>query len=130
MIWAAAVAAGALVASGVFLALARDALRIVIGISLISAGANLAVLGAGRFESAQPAFVEAGASTLAAGVADPLPQALVLTAIVIGFSLTCFALALVLALQHRFTTTDVAQLTAAEPPVRADGLPGVLDDAS
>ena len=125
MIWAAALAAGALVASGVFLTLARDALRVVIGISLVSAGANLVVLGAGRFDSGQPAFIAAGASVLAEGTANPLPQALVLTAIVIGFSLTCFALALVLALQHRFTTTDVAQLTAADPPIGADGLPPV-----
>ncbi len=128
MIWAAAIAAGALVAAGVYLTLARDALRVVIGVSLISTGANLVVLGAGRFNNGQPAFIEAGATTLNGSVANPLPQALVLTAIVIGFSLMCFALALVLAIQQQFRTTDVTQLTAAEPPMRPDGLPAILDD--
>jgi multicomponent Na+:H+ antiporter subunit C len=86
------------------------------------------VLGAGRFGSAQPAFVRAGAEALDVGASNPLPQALVLTAIVIGFSLTCFSLALVLALQQRFRTTDVAGLDAAEPAMQPDGLPAVLDD--
>lgn len=128
MIWAVAVAAGALVAAGVFLALARDALRVVIGISLISAGVNLVVLAAGRFSSRQPAFVPSGETVLDAAASNPLPQALVLTAIVIGFSLTCFALALVLGLQQRFQTTDVGQLDAAEPAAGTDGLPAILDD--
>ena len=127
MIWAVAVAAGALVASGVYLALARDALRTVVGVSLLGAGVNLVLLSAGRLGAAQPPFVPEGAVAVAAGAANPLPQALVLTAIVIGFALTCFALVLVLAIWQRTAIADHTRLQAAEPPPDANGLPPVLD---
>ncbi|MCC7035320.1 MAG: NADH-quinone oxidoreductase subunit K [Acidobacteria bacterium] len=128
MIWAVALSAGALVASGAYLALSRDALRAVVGVSLIGAGANLVVLSAGRLDAVMPAFVPEGASRLADGAANPLPQALVLTAIVIGFSLTCFALALVMTIRQRVGDTDSTGLRAAEPPAGADGLPAFPDD--
>lgn len=129
MIWAVALSAGALVASGAYLALSRDALRAVVGVSLIGAGANLVVLAAGRLDAVMPPFVVPdGASRLAEGAANPLPQALVLTAIVIGFSLTCFALTLVMAIRQRFGGTDSTELRAAEPPAGADGLPALPDD--
>ena len=128
MIWAVAVAAGALVAAGVYLALSRDLLRAVIGVSLLGFAANLVVLSAGRLGATQPPIVPAGGTTLAATAANPLPQALVLTAIVIGFSLTCFSLVLVLALKQRVGVADSARLAAAEPPARADGQPPILDE--
>ena len=58
--------------------------------------------------------------------ADPLPQALVLTAIVIGFALACFGLALALSLQRANGGADGDVLNTAEPPPRADGGPGEL----
>jgi multicomponent Na+:H+ antiporter subunit C len=128
VIWAVALSAAALVASGVYLALSRDALRAVVGVSLVGAGANLVVLSAGRVDGLMPAFVAQGANRLAGDAANPLPQALVLTAIVIGFSLTCFALALVLSIRQRFGVTDSTQLGAAEPPAGPDRLPALLDD--
>jgi multisubunit Na+/H+ antiporter MnhC subunit len=60
VIWAVALSAAALVASGVYLALSRDALRAVVGVSLVSAGANLVVLSAGRVDGLMPAFVAQG----------------------------------------------------------------------
>lgn len=123
MIWAVALAAAALTGAGTYLALSRDALRAVVGVSLVGAGANLAVLSAGRFDGLLPAFVDEGSTGLAAGAANPLPQALVLTSIVIGFSLTCFALALVMAIRQQFGTIDSTALRAAEPPPGPDGLP-------
>jgi multicomponent Na+:H+ antiporter subunit C len=116
MIWIVAVAAGAVVASGVYLALSRNLLRSVIGISLVGAGANLAVLSAGRLGSAVPPIVPSGSSALSLAAANPLPQALALTAIVIGFSLTCFSLTLVLALWQRLRVHDSRSLRFAEPP--------------
>lgn len=127
MTWLVAVAAGVLVAGGVYLALSRHVLRAVVGVSLIGSGANLVVLSAGRVDDTLPAFVAAGATTLHAGAANPLPQALMLTAIVIGFALTCFALALVMAIQQQFGVTDSAALTAAEPGEDADGKPAPYD---
>jgi multicomponent Na+:H+ antiporter subunit C len=115
MIWTVALSAGTLVAGGVYLALSRDLLRTVVGVSLLSAGANLVVFSAGRLGPALPAFVAPGASALAEGTANPLPQALVLTAIVIGFSLTCFSLVLVLSIWHKVGVFDSAALRIAEP---------------
>jgi len=128
VIWAVAIAAGALVAAGVYLALSRSLLRMVIGISLMGFAANLVVLGAGRLGATEPPIVPGGDTTLAATAANPLPQALVLTAIVIGFSLTCFSLVLVLALKQRAGVADGARLAAAEPPAGADGKPPILDE--
>jgi len=127
VIWPVAIAAGVLVASGVYLALAHDALRAIVGVSLLGAGVNLVLLAAGRFESTRPPFVAEGATALA-NTANPLPQALVLTAIVIGFALTCFALVLVLALHERAGMVDHTRIRAAEPPPDADGLPPVLSN--
>jgi len=128
VIWAVALGAAALVSAGVYLALLRDVLRSVIGLSLIGAGANLVVLGAGRVVSTVPAFVPEGSQTISGAVANPLPQAMVLTAIVIGFSLTCFSLALALAVQQTMRVADSDLLSSAEPPPASNGYPPVLDE--
>ena len=115
MIWALAIAIFATVAAGVYLSLSRDLLRCVIGISLIGAAANLVMFGAGRIGTTVPPVIPDGETVLAA-VVNPLPQALVLTAIVIGFALTCFSLVLVLALKSRTGIADSEILRLAEPP--------------
>ena len=122
MIWALALAVFATVAAGVYLALSRDLLRCVIGVSLIGAAANLVLFASGRIGTPIPPVIPAGETVLAAAV-NPLPQALVLTAIVIGFALTCFSLVLVLALKSRTGIADSELLREAEPPPGADGKP-------
>lgn len=124
MTWALAIAAGAIVAAGVYLTLSRDLLRCVIGISLLGVAANLVVLATGRPTGGEPPIVPVGETMLAAGP-SPLPQALVLTAIVIGFSLTCFSLVLVLAIQQRTKCSDGDALREVEPPPGDDGKPAV-----
>ncbi len=84
-----AVAAGALFAAGTYLIMQRLLTRIVVGLGLIAHGANLALLGSGGEPGAAPIV---GGST--GVISDPLPQALVLTAIVITFGVTAFLLAL------------------------------------
>lgn len=130
MIWSLAIAVAALIAAGAYLALGRELLRAVVGLSLIGAGANLAVLGAGRVGSAVPAVVPYGDEVLAAAAANPLPQALVLTAIVISFSLVCFSLLLTLALAQQSGVADSRDFNAAEPAPCGDGQPAVLDEQS
>ena len=127
MIWALALAVFATVTAGVYLALSRDLLRCVIGVSLIGAAANLVLFGAGRIGTMLPPVIPEGATVLSAAV-NPLPQALVLTAIVIGFALTCFSLVLVLALKSRTGIADSEVLRVAEPPPGADGKPALEDD--
>jgi multicomponent Na+:H+ antiporter subunit C len=125
MTWILALAAGATVAAGVYLALSRDLLRTVIGVSLLGAAANLVVLATGRPSSSAPPIVPYGETVLPAGASSPLPQALVLTAIVIGFSLTCFSLVLVLAIKQRRSDADGDTLREAEPPAGEDGKPAL-----
>jgi len=88
---------GVLYTVGTYLLLQRTLTRVVIGLGLLAHGANLLLLAAGGPAGAVP-FVDgegaAGAAGVAGGTADPLPQALVLTAIVISFGVSAFLLAL------------------------------------
>lgn len=90
MIVATALAVGALYALGTYLLLQRQLTRIVIGLALMAHGANLLLLLAGG-RAGRPPFVDGGEVN---AVADPLPQALALTAIVITFGVASFLLAL------------------------------------
>ncbi len=116
MIWVLAATVWVTVAAGVYLALSRDAVRIVIGLAVLGAAANLVLFGAGRVGSALPAVVPPG-QTLLGEAANPLPQALVLTAIVIGFALVCISLVLLLRLIRDAGTDDTLAMRLAEPPV-------------
>ena len=85
---------GLLVAIGIWMLLDRGLLRVVLGIVVLGNGVNLAVFSAGRLDGRAAAFVtEAGAPALAV---NPLPQALVLTAIVIGFATTALYLVMMI----------------------------------
>ena len=88
------VAAG-LFGCGIYMILSRHIVRVVLGLWLLGTAVNLMVFQAGRIRSAQPPLIPEGAEHLGES-ADPLPQALVLTAIVIGFALTVILAALAL----------------------------------
>ena len=103
------------VSAGVLLLLARDLFRQIIGLAMLGSAANLIVFTAARPGTLIPPVIEAGAQQLAATAANPLPQALVLTAIVIGFALLCFALALGARLVRDQAGSDPDALRAAEP---------------
>ena len=79
---------GVMVGCGTVLVLERSLSRIVIGASLITYGVNVMVLMAGGRAGGPPIIGQ----TEVADMADPLPQAMVLTAIVIGLALTAFML--------------------------------------
>jgi multicomponent Na+:H+ antiporter subunit C len=129
VIVALSVATGAIVFAGVYLVLARDLLRNVIGVSLLGYAANLVLFASGRpVAGMKPPIIAASADALSAGAADPVPQALVLTAIVIGFALTCFSLLLVLAIQQRTGDVDGDRLREVEPPPAEDGLPALSEE--
>ncbi len=101
-----AVVVGVLFATGVFLLLQRALTRVLIGLTLLTHGANLLLLLAGGRAGAPPFVKDDG--SVPAGVADPLPQAMALTAIVISFAVS----ALLLALAYRsyaLTGDDVVQ---------------------
>lgn len=129
MILALSVAAGAIVFAGVYLALARDLLRVVVGVALLGYAANLVVFTSGRPEAGMdPAIIEPHQAALASAAADPVPQALVLTAIVIGFALSCFSLLLVLAIGQTTGRSDADELREVEPPPDRDGAPAMWEE--
>lgn len=86
---------GVLTAAGVYLLLRRSLLRMLFGLILLSNAVNLLILTVGGITRGGPPLIPEGMSALAPGGANPLPQALILTAIVIGFGLIAFALILV-----------------------------------
>lgn len=90
----AALCIAVLTACGVFLLLRARTFSVVLGLSLVSYAVNLFLFFSGRLATGAPPLASAPGPT-----ADPLPQALVLTAIVIGFGMTAFVL--ILALRSR-----------------------------
>ena len=84
---------GVLYAVGTYLLLQRTLTRVVLGLSMMGHGANLLLLAAGGPPGAVP-FVGRTDGPAGAGTADPLPQAMVLTAIVITLGITAFLLAM------------------------------------
>ncbi|UTW10662.1 Na+/H+ antiporter subunit C [Marinobacterium rhizophilum] len=80
---------GVLTAAGVFLLLRGRTFPVVVGLTLLSYGVNLFLFATGRLNDGDAAVLGAGSDH-----ADPLPQALVLTAIVIGFAMTAFVVIL------------------------------------
>lgn len=104
-----AILVGVLFATGVFCLLRRSIVKLILGIVLLSQGANLLVFVAGGLTAGGAALIPAGETAPPAGTpfADPLPQALVLTAIVIGFGIVAFALALVHRAHEAVESDDV-----------------------
>ncbi|MEW5249791.1 Na+/H+ antiporter subunit C [Microbulbifer discodermiae] len=112
---AVALAIGILVATGVYLMLERCLLQYLFGLVLLSNAANLAIFAAGRLTRATPPLVPAGMTEPPQPVANPLSQALILTALVIGFGLLAFALALIARSYARFGTLNSDRIRVAEP---------------
>ena len=98
---------GVLTGCGVWLLLRQRSFDLVLGLTLLSYAVNLFIFAAGWLKvGALPLLDKVGVATLA-NTADPLPQALVLTAIVIGFGMTALLLALALRTRAETGTDDV-----------------------
>jgi len=102
-----ALAAGVLYAAGIYLMLRRRLAQLIIGIGLLSNGTNLLIFTAGGLTRGRPPVIPDGAEALVPPYADPVPQALVLTAIVIGFGLLAFSLVLAHRVHETVGTDDV-----------------------
>jgi len=85
------IAIGLLSACGIFLMLRPRTFSLVLGLTLLSYAVNLFLFASGRLKMDAPPLIRDGAS-----YTDPLPQALVLTAIVIGFGMTAYLVMLAL----------------------------------
>jgi multicomponent Na+:H+ antiporter subunit C len=109
-----AIVVGVLYATGVYMMLRRSVVKLLIGIALLSHAAHLLVFSAAGVERGRPPIVDPDTGLLAP-TADPLPQALVLTAIVIGFGVLAFAIALLHRAHGETGTDDIDRLDASSP---------------
>src|SRR5690606_2766113 len=116
-----ALAFGVMIAVAAYLLMSRNVLRVVLGLLVLGNATNLSIFLAGRIGDRTPPLVEAGETVLVGG-ANPLPQALILTAIVISFSLGAFTVVLFERTNRKLDTLDTGARRVAEPPGEG-GLP-------
>ena len=102
-----AIVIGALFAGGIYCLLRRSLMKLIVGLILLSQGANLLVFASGGLTRAAPVFADPKTGVPPAPHADPLPQALVLTAIVISFGLVVFTISLLLRAHQTLESDDI-----------------------
>jgi multicomponent K+:H+ antiporter subunit C len=95
---------GVLTACGIYLVLRARTFTVVLGLTFLSYAINLFLFAMGRLVVGQPPVIGAAAP---GRYADPLPQALVLTAIVIGFAMTAFVIMLALKARNQLGSDHV-----------------------
>ena len=115
-----AVLTGVLVAASIYLMLGRHLVRFVFGLALAANAVNLLIFTAGRLGSPRPALISPGSTE---PMANALPQALILTAIVIGFALLAFVFVLFYRAYQALGTADTRRMRLAEPEPDADQPP-------
>ena len=121
-----AIVAGAMLAASFYLLMRRSLLRFVIGLILLSNGVNLVIFTMGRLTRAQPPVIPKGAKVPPEPFANPLPQALILTAIVISFGLLAFTLVLVYRNFSVNKTVESDHVRTSEPTVEPEPAARVL----
>lgn len=105
---------GTLYGCSLYLLLRRSIVKLAVGLILLGNGANLLIFSAGGLIRGRPPLVPEGATTVPAPYADPLPQALILTAIVISFGVLVFAVALIYRTYRALSTDDLDDLTTTD----------------
>jgi multicomponent Na+:H+ antiporter subunit C len=109
-----ALLSGLFFAAAVYLILSRHIVRVMLGVALLGNAVNLLLFTAGRITSEVPPVIVSG-ETLPATAANPLPQALILTAIVISFSFFAFLMVLSYRAWQALGTDDTDRMRFAEP---------------
>ena len=105
-----AIAAGVLYGTGFYMMLRRRLAQLIIGLGLLSNGTNLLIFTSGGLTRARAPVVPEGAQALTQPFANPVPQSLVLTAIVIGFGVLAFSLALAHRVHTAAGTDDIDEI--------------------
>ena len=106
---------GVFLAAAIYLLLSRSLIRMLLGLVLLGNAVNLLILVAGRLGRIVPPIALEGAKAPLAGAANPLPQALILTAIVIGFAMFSFLLVLAYRAYQSLDADDTDRMRVAEP---------------
>ena len=101
---------GVLYTAGVYLLLRRSLVKLILGIIFLSNATNLLIFLSAGLTQGKPDFASQKSADMSQAMADPLPQALVLTAIVIGFGIVAFTLALKYKYYEQTNTDDLDQV--------------------
>ena len=109
-----AVITGLLYGAGVYMILRRSLVKLIIGLILLGNGANILIFLVGRIVKGKPPIIPEESATLLDTYADPVPQALILTAIVISFGLQAFAIVLIKRAYKVVKTDDLDQMNTTD----------------
>ena len=109
-----AIMTGILYAAGVFMILRRSLVKLIIGLILLGNGANLLIFLLGRISKGKPPIIPADSNVFIEAYADPVPQALILTAIVISFGLQSFAIVLIKRAYQDVGTDDLDEMNTTD----------------
>ena len=110
-----AILSGSLVAAGIYLLLSQHLVRMLFGLIMLSNAVNLMLFAVGGLQYQHPPLIETGQVEPLTPVANALPQALILTAIVIGFALLTFMFVLFYRTYETLSTVNTSEMHAAEP---------------
>lgn len=109
-----AILVGGLYAIAIYLMLRRSITRLILGLALLTNATNIMIFTVGGLTRAIPPLIGAGEYRPSAATADPVPQALILTAIVIGFGVLAFMMVLVYRTSQLETVDDLDDTRATD----------------
>lgn len=110
-----AILIGILYAAGIYMILRRSLVKLILGIIILGNGANLLIFLLGRITKGQPPIIPGEEKFFETVYADPVPQALILTAIVISFGLQSFAIILIKRAYKVIKTDDLDEMKTTDP---------------
>ncbi|WP_349360044.1 Na+/H+ antiporter subunit C [Stappia sp.] len=110
-----AILIGLFFAISIYLLMSRQIVRVLLGIAILSNAVNLLIFASGRLLRGVPPVIPEAYQVPQETIANPLPQALILTAIVISFSLFAFLLVLAFRAYQELGTDDTNEMRVAEP---------------
>lgn len=108
---------GLLYAAGIYMMLRRSLVKLIIGLILLGNGANLLIFLLGKIVKGEPPIIGPNEKMLGEIYADPVPQALILTAIVISFGLQAFAIILIKRAYKVVKTDDLDEMYATDEDI-------------
>lgn len=105
---------GALYAAALYMMLRRSVVKLVIGLMILSNSTNLLIFTGGGLVRGAPPLIPEGLYAPVGAIADPLPQALILTAIVISFGVLAFAVVLIKRAYKVIGADDMNQMKSTD----------------
>lgn len=109
-----AIVIGVLYATGVFMVLRRSIVKLILGIGLLGNATNLLLFAIGGVSNSVPPIINEGEKTLTGDFANPIPQALILTAIVIGMAMMAYAVVLVKRAYQETDSDDIDRILTTD----------------